>query len=111
MPSHLPSRRETLVGALLPAAEDRAVARRYSQIQRATLIQRAHDAAERDLRQERMSDIGQATRHGMAEGSEIADDLARRVERNPIALCLSGIAEEGIDGMREELRRLKRNGR
>ncbi|HYM46564.1 MAG TPA: hypothetical protein VES65_10470 [Solirubrobacteraceae bacterium] len=111
MSSNLPMPRQSLIGALLPAAEDRAVARRYSQIQRAALVQRAHDVAERDLRQERMSDIGQATRHGMTEGSEIADDLARRVERNPLALCLSGIAEDGIEGIREELRGLRRGGR
>ena len=55
-----------------------------------------------------MSDLGLATRHALAEGDEIVGDLAGRIDNQPFgAKALSGIAEDGINSLRHELRRLR----
>jgi len=107
--SNLPISSRT-IGSLLVATEDRAAARRYAAIQRAAFVQRAHDAAERDLTIGRMADLTAATLHGLDDGDVIVDDLTHRIERNPAAQALAGIASEGLDGLRDELRALRRRG-
>jgi len=109
--SHLPSRRESLMGALVPAIEDRAAIRRHAAIQRAAFVQRACDAAERELTRGRVSDIGDVTHHAMDEGGAVVEDLDQRIRRNPINQALAGFAEEGLDAMRLQLRHLGRGVR
>ncbi len=95
------------IGRLVVAGDDRAATRRYVAIQRAAFVQRAHDAAERDLAVGRIHDLTAATLHGLEDGDAIVEDLTRRIERNPAAQALIGIAGEGLDGIRDELRDLR----
>jgi hypothetical protein len=106
--SNLPTHRHSIFDVVVAAGEDRATVRRYGAIQKAAFLQRAHDVARRDLALCRMADLTDATRHGLAEGDAIVSDLARRIEKNPLAgVALSGLAEDGIDGLREQLRSLR----
>lgn len=96
--------RRSLLGAL---STDRATGRALSTIQTGAFLERAEDEAQRQLALSRMSDIGVATRHALDEGDGIVADLVSRVQSNPFAeKALSGIAEDGIRGLRRELRRL-----
>jgi hypothetical protein len=100
----VPTRRSTLA---MTRAE-RALVRRAADIQAELFYARAVDVARRERATGRMSDIGLATRHALDEGTAIADDLAERTARNPwAAQALSGIAEDGIRGLRQELRNLQ----
>jgi hypothetical protein len=85
-----------------------------SLIKRATGVQaelfyaRTIDIAKRERATGRMADVGIATRYALDEGEAIADDLAARAARNPwAAQALSGIADDGIRGLRQELRALQ----
>jgi hypothetical protein len=105
MSSNLPVRRSSLFGGL---SSDRAAGKALSATQTGAFLERAEDEARRNLTLARMSDLGMATRHAMDEGGEIVGDLASRIENDPFgAKALSGIAEDGINGLRHELRRLR----
>ncbi len=92
----------------LVPTRDRAIVRALNGVQAAALVQRAADAARRDLTIARISDVGLATRHALAEGDEIVGDLERRVTGRPLAFkALAPIAEDGIADVRHELRRLR----
>jgi hypothetical protein len=103
--NNLPARRSSLFGGL---SADRAAGKALSATQTNAFLERAEDEASRNLTLARMSDLGMATRHAMDEGGEIVGDLAGRIENDPFgAKALSGIAEDGINGLRHELRRLR----
>lgn len=111
MKTNHPIARQSLIGALLPAIEDRGVARQHGAIQRAAFLARAEDVAHCELAKGRMTDFGDATQHGIAEGAEVVDNLMARIQNNPANQALAGIAQEGLDGMRDELRYLRRRAR
>lgn len=106
MSNNLPVRR-SLTGGILASREDKAAGKALSTVRTGAFLERAQDEARCDLTMARMSDFGMATRHAMGEGCEIIDDLARRVESNPLAQAVQGIAEDGVNGLRYELRRLR----
>lgn len=94
-------------GVLATIREERAVARRIRTLQGQAIERRAEDALRRGLATGRMNDMGVATRYALGEGEAIADELAERIEKTPwAAKALGGIAEDGIRGLRHELRRL-----
>jgi hypothetical protein len=98
----------SLFGGALASREDKAAGKHLATIQSGAFLERAQDEARRNLTMARMTDLGMATRHAMGEGSEIVGELASRVENDPFgAKALSGIAEDGINGLRHELRRLR----
>jgi hypothetical protein len=102
MSSNLPARR-----SILGPSTDRAAGKQLATIQIGTLLERAEDEAQRNLSLAKMSDIGMATRHALEEGDGIVHDLMSRVDSNPFAAkALGGIAEDGVRGLRRELRRL-----
>lgn len=102
--NNLPARRSSLLGSL---GADRATGKALATIQTGAFLERADDEARRTLTLAKMSDIGTATRHALEEGDGIVGDLMSRVENNPFAAkALGGIAEDGIRGLRRELRRL-----
>jgi hypothetical protein len=104
MSNHLiPSR----LGALAMTREERTLIKRAGAIQAELFIARAYDVARRERTTGRISDIGIATRHGIDEGDAIVSELEGRIERRPhAAKALGGIAEDGIHGIRRELRKL-----
>jgi hypothetical protein len=103
--NNLPARRSSLLGSL---STDRATGKHLATIQTGAFLERAQDEARRNLSLGRMADLGMATRYAMDEGGEIIGDLAGRIENDPFgAKALSGIAEDGINGLRHELRRLR----
>ena len=107
MSDYLPTPR-SLFGGALASREDKAAGKHLATIQSGAFVERAQDEARRNLTMARMTDLGMATRHAMGEGSEIVGELASRVENDPFsAKALSGIAEDGINGLRHELRRLR----
>lgn len=86
---------------------DRATGNALATIKTGAMLERAEDEAGRTLALARMSDIGAATHHALDEGDGIVRDLVARVESNPLgANALGGIAEDGIRGLRRELRHL-----
>jgi hypothetical protein len=86
---------------------DRTAGNALTTIQTGALLERAEDEAHRTLTLARMSDFGAATHHALDEGDGIVRDLVARVEANPLgANALEGIAEDGIRGLRRELRDL-----
>jgi hypothetical protein len=102
--SNLVPARRSILGAL---NTDRATGRQLAEVQTGAFLERAEAEAQRQLVLSKMSDIGAATRHALEEGDGIAADLMSRVENNPVAAkALGGIAEDGIRGLRRELRRL-----
>jgi hypothetical protein len=107
MSDYLPARR-SLFGGVLASREDKAAGKQLATIQSGAFLERAQDEARRNLTLARMTDLGMATRHALEEGDEIVSDLAGRIENQPFgAKALSGIAEDGINGLRHELRRLR----
>jgi hypothetical protein len=95
-------------GALVMSRAERAVVKQAAAVQAELFYARAIDVARRERATGRMADTGIATRYAMAEGTAIADDLVERAARNPwAAQALSGIAEDGIRGLRQELRALQ----
>jgi len=92
---------------LASRSADRAIGRALATIQTGAFLARAEDEARRNLTLARMSDLGVATRHALDEGDGIVSDLTGRIENNAFgAKALSGIAEDGVRGLRRELRRL-----
>ncbi len=111
MHANLPARRSSLLGGVLASREDRAMGQALATIQTGAFLERASDEARRQVALGRMSDIGAATRHALDEGDAIVADLINRAEGNPLAAkALGGIAEEGVRGLRSELRRLADGG-
>lgn len=95
-------------GGLLPTRRERALIKQAEAIQGELFIARAYDVARRERTNGRVSDLGIATRHGLAEGDGIVGELEERIERRPrAAKALGGIAEDGIQGIRRELRKLQ----
>lgn len=108
MSGHLPVRRSSLLRSALASREDRATGQALAAIQTGAFLERASDEAHLQLVLGRIRDHGQATRSAIEEGDLIVSDLASRLEDNPLgAKALSGIAEEGIRGIRAELRWLR----
>jgi hypothetical protein len=88
--------------------QERSVIRYAGAIQAELFVARAYDVARRERTTGRISDIGIATRHGLSEGDAIVNELEERIERRPrAAKALGGIAEDGIQGIRRELRKLQ----
>ena len=86
-------------GGLLPTRQERALIRQAGAIQAELFIARAYDVARRERTNGRISDLGTATRHGLAEGDGIAADLEERIERRPWAVkALGGIAARRLPG-------------
>jgi hypothetical protein len=107
MSDYLPATR-SLFGGVLASREDKAAGKHLAKIQTGAFLERAHDEGRRNLTLARMSDLGMATRHALEEGDEIVSDLAGRIDNQPFgATALSGIAEDGINALRHELRRLR----
>jgi hypothetical protein len=106
MPSNhlVPVRR----GVLATTLKERALIKQAEAIQGELFVARAYDVARREQTTGRTSDIAIATHHGLAEGDGIVEDLEERIERRPrAAKALGGIAEDGIQGIRRELRKLQ----
>lgn len=107
MSDYLPAPR-SLFGGALASREDKAASKHLATIQSGAFLERAQDEARRNLTLARITDLGMATRHALSEGDEIVSDLASRIDNQPFgAKALSGIAEDGINGLRHELRRLR----
>jgi hypothetical protein len=105
--SLVPARR-SMLDAL---STDRATGRALSTIQTGAILERTDGEAQRQLTMAKMSDIGAATRHALDEGDGIVADLVSRAENNPFAAkALGGIADDGVRGLRRELRRLSGEG-
>src|SRR5580693_3209772 len=106
MPNHpVPYRPGRLV---VTRKEQRALIEQAGAIQAELFVARAYDVARRERTTGRMSDMGIATHHGLAEGDGIVGELEERIERRPrAAKALGGIAEDGIQGIRRELRKLQ----
>jgi len=101
---NLPARRSS---RLSHRALDRATGTALADLHTGAFLERAEDETQRSLTIARMSDIGVATHHALSEGDEIVRDLAGRLDANPLgANALGGIAEDGIRGVRHQLRRL-----
>lgn len=95
------------LGALALTRQERVLIKQAGAIQAELFIARAYDVARRERATGRMSDMGIATRHGIDEGDAIVSELEERIERRPrAAKALGGIAEDGIHGIRRELRKL-----
>ena len=95
------------LGTLAMTRQERALIKQAGAIQAELFIARAYDVARRERATGRMSDMGIATRHGIDEGDAIVDELEERIERHPrAAKALGGIGEDGIHGIRRELRKL-----
>jgi hypothetical protein len=111
MPANLQTRRSSLLGGVLASREDRATGQALATIQAGAFLERTSDEARCHLVVGRMADIGRATHHALDEGDAIVADLVSRAEGNPFAAkALSGIAEEGVRSLRNELRRLADGG-
>ncbi len=94
--------------ALAMTRAERALIKQAGAIEAELFVARAYDVARRERANGRASDIGIATRHGLGEGDAIVSDLEERIERRPrAARALEGIAEDGIHGIRRELRKLQ----
>jgi hypothetical protein len=98
----------SLFGGAIASRKDKAAGKHLATIQSGAFLERAQDETRRNLTLARMTDLGMATRHALEEGDEIVSDLAACIENQPFgAKALSGIAEDGINGLRHELRRLR----
>jgi hypothetical protein len=104
MSNLVPARRSS---ALSRFGADRATGHALAAIQTGAFLERTEDEARRNLGLGRMTDIKMGTRHAMGEADEIVSDFAARAEANPLgAGAFNGIAEDGVWGLRRELRRL-----
>jgi len=106
--TNLPAR--TMFGSGL-ARQDRRTAGAVSAIHAEMFVERAQDAAERDLAILKMSDIAHVGRHGIAEAADVVDCMTSKIESNPIsAKAVTDMAETTIRGMERQLRRLTKEG-
>ena len=106
--TNLPAR--TMFGGAI-ARQDRRTASAVSTIHAEMFVERAQDAAERDLAILKISDIAHVGRHGIAEVADVVDCMTSKIESNPIsAKAVTNLAETTIRGMERELRRLTKEG-
>lgn len=106
--SNLPVR--SMFGNTL-ARQDRRTAEAVGAIHAEMFVERARDAAERDLAILKTSDIGHVGRHCIAEAADVVDCMTSRIERNPVsAKAITNLTETTIRGMERELRRLTKEG-
>jgi hypothetical protein len=97
---------------LLAAFQGGGAAKKVAAIQEAAFIERAHDAALRDLTALRLADIGHTTRQGIAEAADIVGCLTAHAETNPLAAqAASRLGETGIQGLDRELRHFTKGRR
>lgn len=90
---------------------DRQTARAVALIHADLFARRAEDAARRDLAAARIEDLALLTDRALAEGAAITRRLQAEIDGAPLAAAaLSGIAEEGLTGIRRELRRFSLEG-
>lgn len=102
--------RSSIAGVSL-ARRDRQTGRAVAELHAELFVERARDAARRDLAVGRIQDIGLLTEHALAEGAAIAATLKAEMDAAPFAAtALAGIAEEGINGIRREQRRFALEG-
>lgn len=107
--SNLPVRRG--LGGLVQRNKDRRVADAVADIHAEMFVERAGDAAERDLAILKASDIGVVTRASMSEAADIAGCAGAYAEANPLAAkAVSQLGETGIRGLDRQLRRFTREG-
>jgi hypothetical protein len=107
--SNLPARRTT---GLFAALRGDGPAKEVAEIQQEAFIERAHDAARRDLAQLRMGDTAYLAHNGIDHAADLADHMIAKIERNPhAARAVSQVAESGIFGLDRELRRYIEEGR
>jgi hypothetical protein len=105
---HLPARRRF---AGLARNQDRRLAGEVGDIHDEMFVERARDAAARDLAILKMSDVGHVTRHSMAEAADIAGCAGAYAEANPLAAkAVARLGETGVRGLERELRRLTKEG-
>jgi hypothetical protein len=106
--SNLPAR--SLFGSAV-ARQDRRTASEVGAIHAEMFVERARDAAQRDLAILKMSDIAHVGRHGMAEAADVANCVSAHIEANPIsAKAVTQLAETTVRGLERELRRLTKEG-
>lgn len=93
------------------ARQDRRTAQAVSTIHAEMFVERATASAERDLALLMATDIGQVTRHSMAEAADIAGCAAAYSEANPLAAkSVNKLGETGVRGLDRHLRRFTREG-
>jgi len=106
--SNLPVRRSS---GLLAALQGNQTAKQVAAIQEAAFIERANDAALRDLALLKAADIGHVTRQSMAEAADIAGCLSAYAQADPLAAqAVSKIGETGIRGLDGALRNFIKEG-
>jgi ferritin-like protein len=106
--SNLPARRS--FGGLV-RNKDRQVAEAVAEIHAEMFVERARDTAERDIALLRATDIGQVTRHSMAEAADIAACAAAYIDANPLAAkVVTQLGETGVRGLDRHLRQFTREG-
>lgn len=93
--------------ALIATRQERAVARRLSEVSNAALLQRAQDEAQLAIATAKMHDVGVATSHAFEEGESMVNDFQRRVEDDPLmAKALAPLLEDGLQDLRRVRRRV-----
>ncbi len=106
MPNNLPVRRSS---GFLPAFQGNQTAKQVAAIQEAAFIERAADAARRDIAVLKAADIGCVTRASMDEAADIVGRLSSYAD--PLAAhAASKIGETGINGLNGSLRQFIREG-
>lgn len=101
--SNLPARRPS---GLRAALQGRPAAKQVAAIQEQAFIERAQDAAERDLALLKLCDTEALALQGMTSAGNISDRLVAEVEANPFAAKAVGrIADTGVRGLDRTLRR------
>jgi hypothetical protein len=112
MSNNLPARRS--FGGLVHSRDkqrDKAVVEAVADIHAEMFIERARDTAERDLALLRANDVGQVTRHAMAEAADIAACAAAYIDVNPLAAkVVTQLGETGVRGLDRHLRQFTREG-
>jgi hypothetical protein len=109
MKDTLPVRRSA---GLFAALRGDTPAKEVAVVQEAAFIERAHDAARRDLAHLRMNDVAGLAHAGIDHAGDVADHVVARIERNPYAAhAVSQIAESAVSGLAGELRRYIVEGR
>jgi hypothetical protein len=100
--SNLPAQRST---GLFAALRGDGPAKEVARVQEAAFIERAHDAARRDLAQLRMADTAMLTHVGIDHAADITDHMVAKIARNShAARAVSQLAEVGVFGLGRELR-------
>jgi len=91
--------------ALIATRQERALARRFSEVQGEAVIARAEDEAERELSKGRVSDIADVGHHALNEMLGLEQDYKASADASPFESgLLRGIAEDIGNGIRHEVR-------